>query len=235
MTQDRLAEAGSFYAALRSAAGQDWRAYTEHAFVEGLGDGSLPEAAFKHYLVQDYIFLIHFARCYALGVYKAETVEEMRHCQGAVSAILDEELSLHIAYCRDWGLDEAAILKSAEDPSNVAYTRYVLDRGMAGDYVELLVALAPCAIGYAEIGQRLLSANTTKREGNPYLPWIEAYGGEAFQDLALSSVRHLQSAAERRFGGAPEKAARFARMDDVFRQATRLEIGFWQMGLDAVD
>ncbi len=234
MTADPLAEAGSFYAALRKAAGEDWPAYTEHAFVAGLADGCLPEAAFKHYLVQDYLFLIHFARCYALGVYKAETVEEMRHCQTAVGAILDQELSLHIAYCRDWGLEEAAILASEEDPSNLAYTRYVLDRGLAGDYLELLVALAPCAIGYAEIGARLLAAPGTKCQGNPYYPWIEAYGGEEFQDLALSSVRQLQSAAERRLGPSPEQASRFGHMAAVFRRATRLEIGFWQMGLDAI-
>jgi thiaminase/transcriptional activator TenA len=34
-----------------------------------LADGSLAEAAFRHYLVQDYLFLTEFARAYALSVY----------------------------------------------------------------------------------------------------------------------------------------------------------------------
>ena len=61
-------EAGMF-AALRAAAGDDWRDYVEHPFVQGLGDGTLPEAAFRHYLVQDYLFLIQFARAYGLAAY----------------------------------------------------------------------------------------------------------------------------------------------------------------------
>ncbi len=230
---DALSEAGPLFGALRQDAGAVWQAYSHHAFVAGLADGSLPKAAFQHYLIQDYIFLINFARAYALGVYKAETVEEMRHCQATVTAILDGELKLHIAYCREWGLEEAEILASAEDNANLAYTRYVLDRGLAGDFLELLVALAPCAVGYAEIGQRLLSANDTRRDGNPYLPWIETYGGEEYQALGLSAVALLQSAAERRLGRNPEQSDRFGYLSQVFRQATQLEVGFWQMGLDA--
>jgi thiaminase len=35
-----------------------WKEHTEHAFVAGLGDGSLPVESFKYYLVQDYLFLV---------------------------------------------------------------------------------------------------------------------------------------------------------------------------------
>ena len=45
-----------------------WLAYTRHAFVQGLGDGTLPHAAFLHYLKQDYVFLIHFL---ALGLWRS--------------------------------------------------------------------------------------------------------------------------------------------------------------------
>jgi thiaminase len=40
-----------------------WREYTEHSFVAGLADGSLPVEAFKYYLVQDYLFLVSRAPC----------------------------------------------------------------------------------------------------------------------------------------------------------------------------
>ena len=69
---------GSFFAALRDAAGADWRRYVEHLFVRGLADGTLPEAAFRHYLAQDYLFLIDFARAYGLAAYKAAGLDEIR-------------------------------------------------------------------------------------------------------------------------------------------------------------
>jgi thiaminase len=61
----------SFFERLKTEASAEWRAYTEHPFIVGLADGTLPETAFRHYLVQDYLFLIEFARAYALAVYKS--------------------------------------------------------------------------------------------------------------------------------------------------------------------
>ena len=66
------------FARLRGAAGEDWRRYTQHDFVRQLARGTLPEASFRRYLGQDYLFLIHFARAYALAIYKSASLAEMR-------------------------------------------------------------------------------------------------------------------------------------------------------------
>jgi thiaminase/transcriptional activator TenA len=200
--------------------------------VRGLADGSLPEPCFRHYLVQDYVFLIHYARAYALAVYKGETAEELRYAAGGVTGILSEELRLHLDYCHRWGLEEAEVLATPEDPRSMAYTRYVLERGLAGDYLDLMVALAPCVIGYAEIGQRLLRDSATRREDNPYYPWIESYGGPTFQQMGQAAADHLDRAAERRLGRNFERSPRFVELARTFEAATRLEVGFWDMGLD---
>ena len=47
---------GATFALLRAGCPEPWRAYTHHPFVQGLGDGTLPQASFLHYLVQDYVF-----------------------------------------------------------------------------------------------------------------------------------------------------------------------------------
>ena len=85
----------TFFERLKTAASAEWRAYTEHPFTNGLADGSLPEAAFRHYLVQDYLFLIEFARAYALAVYKSPGLADMREAAAGLSAILDVEMNLH--------------------------------------------------------------------------------------------------------------------------------------------
>src|SRR5438477_69418 len=38
----------SFFERLKTEASAEWRAYTEHPFTNGLADGSLAEAAFRH-------------------------------------------------------------------------------------------------------------------------------------------------------------------------------------------
>src|SRR5205809_440820 len=98
---------GTLYGRLVDSAGDAWRSYTRHEFVLRLARGDLPEAAFRRYLVQDYLFLLHFARAWGLAVYKSDTLSEMRRAQSLLAAILDVEIGLHIDYCRDWGLSEA--------------------------------------------------------------------------------------------------------------------------------
>ena len=46
---------------LKAVAAADWQSYVNHYFVRQLGAGTLPHAAFRTYLVQDYLFLIQFA------------------------------------------------------------------------------------------------------------------------------------------------------------------------------
>src|SRR5450631_905950 len=94
----------SFFQRLKTAASAEWRAYTEHPFTNALADGTLPEAAFRHYLVQDYLFLIEFARAYALAVYKSPQLSDMREATSGLSAILDVEMNLHVKLCAGWGL-----------------------------------------------------------------------------------------------------------------------------------
>lgn len=68
---------------LTTACQDDWRAYIEHDFVHQLGNATLPEASFRHYLKQDYLFLIHFARAYALAAYKSPTLADLRQAHEA--------------------------------------------------------------------------------------------------------------------------------------------------------
>ena len=215
------------FAALREAAGDDWREYVEHPFVQGLGDGTLPEAAFRHYLVQDYLFLIQFARAYGLAAYKADTLAEIRAASDGLKALVEVEMDLHRAYCADWGIAEDALESVEADGATLAYTAYVLERGLAGDLLDLRVALAPCVVGYGEIGARLAANPVARKDGNPYSSWIEMYAGDEYQAFMRAEIEALDALAAGRGG-----SVRFARLAETFRTATRLEAAFWQAGLD---
>lgn len=218
----------TLFDSLKSTCADEWTDYTRHDFVRQLADGSLPEAAFRHYLQQDYLFLIHFARAYALAGYKSETLAELRSAAATMSALVDTEMSLHVAYCAEWGLSEADMEALPEDKATVAYTRFVLERGSAGDLLDLQVALAPCVVGYGEIGRALADDPATKRDGNPYADWIAMYAGEEYQEVAVEAVSALDALMIRR--GGP---GRMPGLTETFRMATVLEADFWQMGLDA--
>lgn len=215
----------SFFERLKSEAADEWLAYTEHPFTEALGDGTLPEAAFKDYLVQDYLFLIEFARAYALAAYKAPTLGDMRDALAAMSAILDVEMDLHVSICANWGLSSDDLEASDAAPETLAYTRYVLETGMRGDLLALKVALSPCVIGYAEIASRLATYPGACSERNTYANWISEYAGDAYQDVAAQATKSLDKLAERYLTPARERE-----LHGIFKEATRLEADFWEMG-----
>ena len=218
-----LTAADGLFGRLVAAAPLAWREYIEHAFVRGLGDGSLPRAAFQRYLVQDYLFLIHFCRAYGLAIYKTADLADMRAFQATLDAILNHEMALHIAYSAEWGLSERELVETPEHPANLAYTRFVLDCGLAGDLLDLAVALSPCVVGYAVIGQRLAA---TAAPTTPYRQWIDAYAGAEYAEVAHGAVGLLDRLWARR--GGPGRADALARL---FARACELERDFWQMGL----
>lgn len=213
---------------LRADCGQDWTDYVDHKFVRGLGDGSLPRASFEHYLKQDYLFLIQFARAHALAVFKSMTVADMRGHLAGLKAILDVEMDLHVGLCAEWGISADELEQVPEARATVAYTRFVLDAGQRGDLLDLAVTLAPCAIGYAEIGTNLMALPDGGDEA--YRVWIETYGGAEYQETAQTGKMEME-----RLAGLSLTEARYPRLLALFRQATRLEADFWQMGLDLAD
>ncbi|MBD3898293.1 thiaminase II [Halomonas sp. ML-15] len=215
---------------LTAACQDDWRAYIEHDFVRQLGQGRLADEAFRHYLKQDYLFLIHFARAYALAAYKSPTLADLRQAYEGLKAIVDVELELHVGYCREWGISEQQLAELPEARATLAYTRYVLDTGNRGDLLDLHVALAPCLIGYGEIANWLnAQPDTLRGDANPYDAWIAMYEGEEFQAAMRAELEWLDARL------ADVTPARFEELTRIFRDATRLEIDFWQMGLDGAD
>ncbi|MGF1474061.1 MAG: thiaminase II [Geminicoccaceae bacterium] len=215
---------------LIAEADEAWHAYTNHSFVRQLGAGSLSERAFRSYLIQDYLFLIHFARAYGLAAFKADTIEDIRQATVTQAALINDEIRLHVDYCYKFGIGETEMAATPEHPANIAYTRFVMERGLAGDLLDLLVALAPCVIGYGEIGRRLADASAS--DDNPYRSWIEMYSGADYGEVVGRAIDQLDRVAVSRLGADPLSSPRWAELTKTFEQACRLEAGFWQMGLD---
>ena len=134
----------------RSKSADSWHAYTQHKFVEGIEKGTLPRDAFLYYLRQDFIFFKHFARAWALAIVKSDDLAEMEAAAATVNALLSDEIKLHVRICGAEGISESELLSTIEAPENLAYTRYVLEVGYTGTFVDLMAVLAPCIMGYGE-------------------------------------------------------------------------------------
>ncbi|EEU39103.1 uncharacterized protein NECHADRAFT_94485 [Fusarium vanettenii 77-13-4] len=199
-----------------------WREFVYHPFVMAIGDGTLPLESFKGYIVQDYLYLIHFSRANALAAYKAQNVEDITRATEIVQHIM-HELKLHTTYCESFGISIAEIQATEEKQACTAYTRYVLDIGQNGDWLGLQMALAPCLLGYGAVARMLRDHKDTVEENNTYWAWIKNYNEDDYtQAVRLGSElleKHLQL----------QSPSRIEELVQIFIKGLKLEIGFWEM------
>jgi thiaminase/transcriptional activator TenA len=207
---------------LRAAAAEIWEAQDAHPFVRGIADGSLPVERFAHYVRQDYVFLVEYARMLALGAARATDLQTMRRFADVAQAVLGEEMELHRAFAREFGISEAELERQPPAPTTQAYTDFLVRTAALGDEPELAAALLPCMWGYAELGQRLHAEGASPDER--YQRWIETYAAPEFEELA-AWCRGLVD----RLGAAADDATR-ARMTRAFVTCSRYELAFWEMG-----
>jgi thiaminase/transcriptional activator TenA len=208
-----------FSVQLRAGADALWQAQHDHPVVRGIGDGSLPLAAFARYVRQDYLFLIDYARLLALGAARAPDLDTMRRFAELAQAILGEEMELHRAFAAALGITAAELEAEEPAPETTIYTDFLVRTAATGDFGELAAALLPCMWGYAEVGQRLAERGLPEEEA--YARWIETYASAEFAALA-TWCRGLVDRLAAETGEAGRE-----RMRRAFETCSRHELGFW--------
>ncbi len=214
----------SLFDDLKGRCAAEWNQYCQHDFVNRIGDGTLPIECFRYYLEQDYIFLIHFSRAWALAAYKSSSIEEMAWAAEILHSTLHTEMNLHVEFSDRFGVTAIGLESAVEAKDNLAYTRFAIDCGQRGDLLDLYCALMPCVVGYAQIGKQLADKHAPRLPDNPYREWIEMYSGDEYQNLANESIQRFAQIGQRRGG-----RDRIAELTAIFRQATILEQEFWSM------
>jgi thiaminase/transcriptional activator TenA len=199
-----------------------WERTHQHPFVQGLGDGTLPVETFAFYMKQDYVFLIDYAKLFAIASTKAYDLETSAKFAALQEATLNGEMALHRAYAERFGISREEL--EATEPSFVmlAYTSYMLKVAHQGSLAELVSALLPCMWSYWEIGKRL-AALPGAADHPLYGEWVRTYSSTEFGDLAEWLIGVMDDLAE----GKSEKE--LARLEEHFLTTSRMEYLFWEM------
>jgi thiaminase/transcriptional activator TenA len=198
-------------------AGDDvYRAILDHPFLRGLTDGTLPHAAFRHFVVQDSHYLRDYARALAVCAAKAPTEEDVRAFAADAVGALAAEQGMHAEFMEQ--LEQAGGAEEGVLPTTRAYTSYLLATAYGGSFAEGLAAVLPCYWIYARVGAALLARSSP----DPlYARWIATYADEEFQSV----VRRVLELADR--VGAELSGAERRRAAAHFATTARYEWMFW--------
>ncbi|KAG8632023.1 hypothetical protein KVT40_001163 [Elsinoe batatas] len=232
-----------------------WHTFTHHPFLTHLSAATLPLQSYKHYMTQDYLYLTHFARATSLAGYKASSLSQVAASADMVLHIA-RETELHVSACEELGLSKDELDRAEEDPATVAYSRFILDTGMQGDWFGLQVVMGPCLVGYGVAATRLHDEHSGvrgqakdaalamepvasdprqgqgagQREGQPkkhYDKWIASYVAEDYQAAVKKGRALLEEYAVKQ---SPERIEDLVKLWAV---ATKMEINFWDSALAA--
>ena len=212
----------SVSARLRQAADPGWGKCLHHPLVTGIGDGTLDVEKFRHFMLQDYLYLFDYARVFALGVVKARDPELMRTFSKNVDAILNGEMNIHRAYMKRLGITEEQVFAVKPALDNLSYTNYMLSVAHTGGPMEIVASILACSWSYAEIGQAL-AAIPGAADHPFYGEWIQGYASE---DYAATNQALIELMDELATGATEDQ---IAHLTDIFVNCSRYELGFWDM------
>lgn len=207
---------------LHNAAASIWEDCLKHPFVTGIGDGTLAVEKFRHFMLQDYLYLFDYARVFALGVVKARDPELMRTFAANVDAILSGEMKIHRAYMKRLGISEEQVFSVKPALDNLSYTNYMLSIASNGTPVEIVAAILACSWSYAEIGQAL-AAVPGAAEHPFYGEWIRGYASEEYAATNQALIALMDSLT----ANAAEDQIEY--LTEIFVNCSRYELGFWDM------
>ncbi|TES55843.1 thiaminase II [Halalkalibacterium halodurans] len=212
----------SFAASLYEKAQPIWKAGYNHPFVQGIGDGTLEKSKFQFFMKQDYLYLIDYARLFALGTLKGNDLQTMSTFSKLLHATLNVEMDLHRAYAKRLGISAEELEATEPAATTLAYTSYMLNVAQRGSLLDLIAAVLPCTWSYYEIGVKL--KGIPGASDHPfYGEWIKLYASDEFKELADWLIQMLDEEAK----GLSSKEK--AKLETIFLTTSRLENEFWDM------
>lgn len=160
-----------------------------HPFVQGIADGTLPNATFAYYVGQDAFFLEAFARAYSIAAAKAPTWQSFNVFHDLAAGVLTE-LKLHQNYAKTWHVDLAQV---SPGTATRQYTDFLLATAWSQSIGVTAVAMSPCMRLYAYLGQQLAQGGIPD---HAYGDWIATYSSDEFEPLAAQLEAIVDDYAE---------------------------------------
>lgn len=190
-------------------------------FVQELKTGKLPREKFKQYMIQDSIYLKHYARVFGKAIYHSGALKDIQTYYSVLSFVNDSESAVRLDYLKQFDITDDDIELIAPLPENKNYIDFMLEAAERGNVCEILMTVLPCMLSYGYIARELASEPITK--DSQYWDFIQDYANDdcyeackQLEDFADSKCKNLSDAEK-------------DELKSIFRKASLLELDFWKM------
>ena len=213
----------SFSETLKEKAGKVWEECYKHSFLQELGMGTLEKEKFKFYLIQDYQYLMEYAKVFAAGMVKCNEEKYMAKFAEIQQNILCEEMNIHRKYMEDFGITEEEAANAGQSLFNKAYTSNMLSTAYTGTIAEIIAVVFPCAWSYHDFAKRLKQEYRNLPKNDFYNKWIDTYASDEFGESFSWFYDYLDVLCENK------KEKELKRIEEIFKTSMEFEFLFWDM------
>jgi len=215
-----------------------------HPFLVKMVDGTLEEANFKYYVVQDALYLGDFADCLRRLAKTSPTPEDSKRLEDFAVGAEEAELSLHNSFFKKWNISADG---AQQLPNTLLYTSYMKRVVTTASHEQGLAVLLPCFWVYMHVGKCMLKLRdeidhrksdtdptkpSKKTRPEQYDAWIDMYGGDDFEREVKEYIEMVDRACHRLQQGEATTTAEnsdeeLRMMKHHFIMSCKLEHMFW--------
>lgn len=201
---------------LVTAAEPYWTAATTHRFTRELADDTLPDAVWRHYLIQDYAFVTTLTSLVGFAVGYAPTMAGKTRFAGFLSVLTGAEDAFFKRAFAVAGVPEDDWAGAVNSTVTRAFETLFAEV-CEGTYADILAVLLPVERVYLTWATN--EAATTPRPA--YDEWIRLHNDDGFRDFVMFMKAELDRVGPTLDGAAQYRAGR------LFRRACELEVLFF--------
>lgn len=198
-----------------------WDKCADTPFVQKLKNGTLPTAHFREYMIQDTIYLKHYARVFGKAIYHATALKDIQTYHSLLGFVTDAESAVRFHYLAQSGITQEDAEQTAPLPETQHYIDFLHKTAASEDNCAILMATLPCMLSYSYIFQAIAKAPESRQ--SPYWDFIADYADDLYAKQCKEWCAFAQQKCE------PLSQSDLETMCRIFKQASLLELDFWNM------
>ena len=198
-----------------------WDECVKSDFISELTRGTLPIEKFKSYMVQDSIYLKHYARVYGKAIFHSTNLRDIQIYYSILSFVTDTESAVRINYLSSFGItdDDIEFIQPLRENQN--YIDFLLEIAEGGNICEILMAVLPCMMSYSYIFRKIVDESYSFK--SQYLDFIQDYADNQYYEDCISWGKF----ADRKCENLTDEEKKH--LSKIFEKASVLELDFWKM------
>lgn len=172
-------------------------------------------------MIQDSIYLKHYARIYGKAMYHSTILKDIQLYYSVLCFVTDTESAVRLNYLKQFGLTNNDIENISSLPENQNYIDFMLDIAGEGSVSKMLMAVLPCMLSYSYIFRKIAGDQGVKK--SRYWDFIEDYADERY----VADCKLWSDFADEKCDGTSNHEKK--ELTAIFEKASLLELDFWKM------